>query len=274
MSISHKSAILVWIAFFLSAGCTGGQHVGGVDDPPHEPQTDQIEPTVQPSPDDVREAELLALCISETLYPAPELADGIMFELQAIRTSYGQDVVHRTRARDHWTGVIEIQFDDAAAHDFGMGSYYHWNEMNNELGPVRVAHARGNVAELHFSRTINPCLAAEMYMELPGVVEAIPVFVETDGPDIFVGMSEWHGYTYLFRYARNDCEHGCRDVEFYYFRFEESTPVLMGIWDPDGSDLPAWWSQVESEWIECSCAPSLLTTPQSEARRDRMQRGK
>jgi hypothetical protein len=272
MSIFHKTAILVWIAFFVVSGCTGGTHVDEVEDAAADDESGRIESTVGQAVEDAREAEILALCVAETLFPVPDQVNGILHQLQAIRSAYGHDAVHKTRARNWWTGVIEVQFTAAADHEFEMGAYYHWNELNNELGLVGIEPTGAGAAALHFARRFNPCLGAEKYMELPGIVEASPLFVETDGPDVYMGMSEWYGYTYLFRYARGDCEHGCRDVEYYFFRFNGAEPVLTGRWNPAKSDPPAWWSQVEAEWIECSCIPKTLETPQETPPRARKKR--
>ena len=95
-------------------------------------------------------------------------------------------------------------------------------------------------------------------MELPGIVSADPVFSTLDGPEIYVCLSELYGYTYLFRYAYDDCQRRCRKEEYFYFRFYENDPVLVGRWNPAETGPPAWWAEIENEWIACSCFPQIL----------------
>jgi hypothetical protein len=263
MSILRRTAILVWIAFFVSAGCTGGTHVDEVSNSPQDGSARQRSPEVVLALADAREAEVLALCLSESLHPMPDLVNALLYKLAAIRSAYGYDALVRTRPRTAWTGEIEIEFDSATSHEFSLGNYFFWNDLNDELGPVRVIPLEFGRARLLFARLFNPCIASEMYAQLPGIVHAQPVFDPTDGPEIFVGISELYGYTYLFRYAHGDCERRCANEEFFYFRFYEANPVLVGRWNPADGGPPVWWAEVEEEWIMCSCFPQFLDAPDS-----------
>lgn len=263
MSNLHRTAILVWIAFFVSAGCTGGTHVDEVGESPPDETYRQLSPEVVLALADAREAEVLSLCLSESLHPIPDLASALLYELAAIRSAYGYDELVHTRPRTGWTGEIEIEFDPAASHEFSVGNYFFWNELNTELAPVRVIPLDYGRARLQFARLFNPCIAAEKYKKLPGIASATPVFDQADGPEIFIGINELFGYTYLFRYAYGECELGCANEEYFYFRFYEANPVLVGRWDPADGGAPAWWAEAVDEWIECSCFPQLLAAPDS-----------
>lgn len=256
MSTTYKTAILVWIVFFVAGGCAGGTggtggNGGSVEDIP--------EFTV----DDIVEAEFLSLCLSESLLPLPDVADDVMTDLYAIRAAYGFGALTQTRARDHWTGEIDVHFNRNASHDFAAGGYFFWNELNMDLGPVSVVPLEFGRARLQFTRLFNPCVAARLYEELPGVAMASPVFDPSDGPDIFIGMSALDGYTYLFRHAKDGCQSGCRFVEYYYFRFFETGPVMIGRWNTADSSPPAWWDEAVDEWISCGCYPRFLESRRS-----------
>lgn len=252
-------AILVWIAIFATVGCAGGVRVDKIESPDDDsrpPESNVDFSLVAP-----HEAEILALGVSETLFPLPELVEQFRYDLAAIRTAYGFSPIHSTHPRTGWTHAIEIQLDDTAAHEFVMGGYYQWNELNAELGPVGIVPLESERVVLEFAATFNPCLAAELYEELPGILSATPLFDTTDGPEIFIGFSEWHGYTYLFRYAYGECGYRCRNEEYYYFRFNDIGPVLLGRWDPSLAGAPAWWHEANDERIECSCQPPLPKMP-------------
>jgi hypothetical protein len=257
-------AILAWIAIFATGGCAGGVHVEKTDSPDDDsppPESNVDLSLVAPY-----EAEILALCASETLFPLSELVEEFRYDLAAIRTAYGFSPVHSTHPRSGWTHAIEIQFDGTAAHEFTLGGYYQWNELNAELGPVGIVPLESERAVLEFAANINPCVAAELYEELPGILSATPLFDTTDGPEILLGFSEWHGYTYLFRYAHGDCEYRCRNEEYYYFRFNDIGPFLVGRWDPALASAPAWWHEAEDERLECSCQPPTRQTPKKTRR--------
>lgn len=267
MTVTTRLAVPLWIAFFAAAGCTRGMRVETVDDaPPDEHRTSRLL-DVNLELADPFEAEILSLCVSETLFPLAELSEEILYHLAAIRSAYGNTALVRTRARSAWTGEIEIEFDEAASHEFFVGNYYLWNELNVELGPVRVIPGEFGRARLQFEKLFNPCLASERYLELPGINAAAPVFDATDGPAIFIGFSAWYGYTYLFRYAYDDCEHGCRREEFFYFRFNDDEPVMVGKWDTGDAGPPAWWTEAADQWIDCSCA-ALASAPPSRSDRE------
>ena len=128
------------------------------------------------------------------------------------------------------------------SHEVSAGSYPFWNVLNSELGPVRVLPLEFGHVVLRFDGLFNPCLAAERYMELPGIDLASPVFdFDLDGPEIFIGFHAHFGYTYLFRYAWGECNYGCLNQEFYYFRFIDTRPLLVGRWDPARAEPPPWW---------------------------------
>jgi hypothetical protein len=204
----------------------------------------------------VEEAEDLAMCVSDAVHPEPELIDAIISDLTAIRTAYGFDALVRTRGGTRWTGEILVQFDRLAASEFANDAYHEWDALNAEFDLVLLAPARRGGAVLRFAGVFNPCLAADLYAELPGVVSAHALFdTEWDGPEIFVGYDDWAGYTYLFKFANGGCESGCRDVEFFYFRFSDANPVLVGRWKPKEMGPPAWLREAEREWIGCYCQP-------------------
>jgi hypothetical protein len=255
MAVLSKAAILVWIAIFATAACTGGTHVEEVGDTPPDASPQQPDPEVRLAPADVEEAEILALCVAESLFPIPDVVNDILYQLAAIRSAYGNTELIRTRARSAWSGEIEIQFGPADSHEFEVGNYFHWNEINLELGPVSIVPLEFGRAKLQFARLFNPCAAADEYANLHGIETATPLTDPSDGPEIFIGFSEWDGYTYLFRYATDDCEHGCREEEFFYFRFNGTDPVLVGRWNPADDGPPAWWTDAMDERIECSCLP-------------------
>jgi hypothetical protein len=257
-------AILVWIAILATIGCAGGAHVEKIDSPDDDSPTP--ESNVDFSLVAPHEAEMLALCVSETLFPLSKLVEQFRYDLAAIRTAYGFSPVHSTHPRAGWTHAIEIQFDGTAAHEFTMGGYFQWNELNAELGPVGIVPLESERVALEFAATINPCTAAKLYEELPGILSATPLFDATDGPEIFIGFSVWHGYTYLFRYAYGDCEYRCRNEEYYYFRFNDIGPILVGRWDPALAGAPAWWHEAEDERIECSCQPPTPQIPKKSRR--------
>lgn len=260
MLLPKSMAISVWIAIFAAAGCTGGAHVEKVSESPSD-TSGPARANVDLSLATTAEAELLALCVSETLFPLPDLVEEIHQDLAAIRSAYGFPPIHSTHPRARWTNAIEIQFAGTAGHEFAMGAYYQWNDLNAQLGPVSILPLESERAELEFTATINPCLAAKLYQELPGIVSATPLFDGADGPDIYIGFSTWSGYTYLFRYAYDGCENQCLNEEYYYFRFIDVEPVLVGRWDPALADAPAWWYDVEYELIECSCLPPAPPSP-------------
>lgn len=256
MSTTYKTAILVWIVFFVAGGCAGG--TGGTGG-----NGGSVEDTPDFTVDDIVEAEFLSLCLSESLFPLPDVADDIMTDLYEIRAAYGFGALIQTRARDRWTGEIDIHFDPNASHDFAAGGYFFWDELNTELGPLRVVPLEFGRARIRFTRLFNPCIAARLYEEQLGIEMASPVFDPSDGPDVFVGMSDLHGYTYLFRHARDGCQSGCRYVEYYYFRFFDTGPVMIGRWNTADSSPPAWWDEAVDEWISCGCYPQFLESPRS-----------
>jgi len=262
MPLLTKLTVPVWIVFFALAGCTGGAHVEDVSESPPVDESPPQNSRIDLSLADPWEADILSLCVSESLRPIEETSQEILEQLAAIRSAYGYDALVQTRARTAWTGEIELRFGDMASHEVSTGSYPFWQGLNEELGPVRILPLEFGHVVLHFEQPINPCLAAERYLELPGVRSAEPVFDTVgDGPEIFIGFHVHFGYTYLFRYAWGDCPSGCIYEEYFYFRFHGPNPLLVGRWNPETGPPPSWWTESEAEWIGCSCLPRFPDIP-------------
>jgi hypothetical protein len=252
----------VWVIFFAFAGCTGGAYVEDVGESPNGETSPPRHSQVDLSLAEPWEADILSLCVSESLLPVEETSEQILAQLAAIRSSYGYEALIQTRARTAWTGEIELRFGEMASHEVASGSYPFWEGLNDELGGVRILPLEFGHVVLHFEQLFNPCLAAERYMELPGVRAATPVFDTVgDGPEIFIGFHVHFGYTYLFRYAWGDCPSGCISEEYFYFRFHGPKPLLVGRWNPANTPPPSWWTESADEWIECSCPPRLPDPP-------------
>jgi hypothetical protein len=228
-----------WIPFLLLAGCTldcSESSFAPLSKPPAVVATD--------------EARLIALCMSGEIRPPSALADSLAADLALIRSRFGDEyeVLRSISFRAPWRpSAILIEFDDPTAQLVLENKYTAWDSLN-QVYPVARLRTEGlelcRLVGLYFEEILHSRRISELYVSLPGVTLAEPDGYIGDVPNVYPRSTE-AGITYLFRNAWWDCFDGCDYSEYWYFVFENGSPILVGSWAPyrDPTNQPAWWPE-------------------------------
>jgi hypothetical protein len=232
-SLVMERFLLVWLLAML-LGCSKTS-----TEPEEEP------PLVESS----EEAQLVALCLSNSLRPPDTLSSRVQTELDSIRALFGSVhvVVDSVRFTPPWEpSCILVEFDEETAELVLQGDYHAWDDLNEEYGITEINERlldSMELATLHFEGVLHPRHLAALYDSLPGVRYVHMNHRIGDWSCIYPRFAE-DKITYLFREGWGDCPSGCIYDRYTYFVFVEDQPSLVGVWTPsEVPGEPCWWAE-------------------------------
>jgi hypothetical protein len=197
------------------------------------------------------DAKLMALYLSNEIYPPLELSWHIQQDLDYIRSVYGDDhpTLTELRFKPRWElNCLHVVFTEGTAHQIERGEYHAWDDLNEAYGVTEMRYSLGGTESyisFHFAHLVNPVRLAEEYDALPGTIYARPCMLLGDGSNIYPLRTE-AGITYLFRRGWGDCLMGCVWSEYWYFRRGERPPAYEGHWNQEEDQTePKWWAEAE-----------------------------
>ena len=225
---------LVLIAvFFCLAGC-------GDSDPGCE-----VEPRFELLGD--REAELVAMCLSKEFVAPEELYAQVLDDLAAIRSAFGGElaVINEITFMPPWQeSAVVVAFNESTAAEIAAGEYTGWDELNRELHLIDYNFtAEVGWALLYFQGLLHPRCLCRRYKGIPGAKDTMPNFYMGEVSNIYA-RSTGGGITYLFYRGAGDCPSGCTEEDYWYFKFDQGQPVLVGE-RLEGQPEPGWWKEAE-----------------------------
>ena len=168
------------------------------------------------SPEELLEAQFLAMDISGELRPPVDLTELILSDLAAIRTAYPEiaDISYRGAAAPI---QLIVGLTDQAMEQFRNGQYHELDQLNAEYGVIGIDPLSWTPAMvLTFDQIYNPQMLADIY------VQAQPAgmrYAESnhalagDGSTIEADLP-----FYTFIRGWGDCPSGCIHHEYSYFR--------------------------------------------------------
>jgi hypothetical protein len=157
------------------------------------------------------DGELLALEISGTLLPPPELYEQLYNDFTAIRQAYPDmnEIHHLPR----WLlGELIVGFTEEAWEEIQNGEYHGFDELSREYGTVEMRAIFSTYMLLEFEERYNPEYLAPLYAAAEGVTSAEPNHLIGDGSHIQASMPD-----YTFNFAWGDCLSGC--ISHHYWEF-------------------------------------------------------
>jgi hypothetical protein len=226
---------------------------------------------ISPSPKSSREAELIALCLWEGLFPPDDFVERVQSDLAAIRSAYGGEIqaINRITFVPPWVpGELLVGFDDATLKEVANGTYHGndnaWDKLNKQFeAEIDTSSLKlgGRSIKLHFKEKLHPCrLIEDFYRQafLPGIKYIQPNYRYGDSPQIYARKTG-DKISYLFRNAWGDCPAGCIESEYWYFIADDGVkPVYMGYFAPrKASPEPEWWNEAKQNielyrgWASC-----------------------
>jgi hypothetical protein len=227
--------IILFLCFiiFIAGGCKNGI-------------TDQ---DFEPTPEDIEEAEIMAICLSGEISAPQKLKEQLLDDLSYIRNDVGDDfeAIDSIRFFPPWVpGCVLLGLNDSAAQKIISGEYDAWDTLNEEypVAEIDTNFIPGfSTAVIYFEDILNPRRLSELYEQLPGVRFAEPNFYMHSLrtlPDVYPRI-EGDGITYLFRdYV------SLFDSEYWYFGSSNGQPVFIGYWNVlEDTTEPDWWSEAE-----------------------------
>jgi hypothetical protein len=205
----------------------------------------QVEPRFELLGD--QEAELIALCLANELVAPEELYAQIKGDLAAIRSDFAEEVpmVTQITFRPPWEqSAIIVTFKQSTAAKIAAGEYTAWDELNQKYRLISFdIMAEFGLANLRFEGLLNPRCLCKRYRDLPGAEQAGPNFYMGDFSNIYARIAGG-GITYLFFHGAGDCPGGCTEEDYWYFRFDQGQPELVGE-RLEGQPEPGWWKEAE-----------------------------
>lgn len=206
---------------------------------------------LQPTPEDIQEAELMAMCLSGKVTAPEDLTEQMLDDLLYIRNNWKDDFepINSIRFWPPWVpGNVIIGFNDSTAQKIRRGEYNAWDKLNEQYQVIEIDTTSLDVIScvvLSFEDNLNSRRLAELYEGLPGVIYTEPNYYIGDRSNVYPKIV-WDGISYLFRDAWGDCPAGCISNEYWYFGSKRGIPLYIGHWIPDDdSSEPYWWSEAK-----------------------------
>lgn len=199
------------------------------------------------SPRENREAEVMALCLSNRLVAPEHLYQTILYQLAAIRAQYGDSIpqLKEISFRTDWAiGELLILLTIEARELVRIGKYHDLDFLNEYLKLKKMDTCCG-WNHLIFEGCLHPEYLVDLYVPVASVEYAQPNFFYGDGSTIYPSFSE-NGITYLFREAWGDCPSGCYRQRFWCFEADGFDVNYIGFWDPATEPEPDWWGQART----------------------------
>lgn len=207
---------------------------------PHTPKAD-------------KDAELMALYLSGSLYAPSRLYWQVSEELKSIRSTYAEEIqyINKIHFNLPWReSCILVAFDDTTGQKIDQGEYTAWDDLNTKysIEEIEKLHHSTYTYVLNFKGRLHSQRLVEIYRDLPGITNIGKNRYGGDFSNIYPKLTE-HGITYLFRHAWGDCLNGCLASEFWYFIIDERKPILIGYWYVhDDNGPPEWWNEAKYNW--------------------------
>jgi hypothetical protein len=195
-----------------------------------------------------KEAELMALYLSGELTAPDNLYLKICNDLNEIRSTFNFSKRFKVITFfPPWFPRIRIKFNESMINEIKNGNYSEWDELNNKYNVTEIETqllTKYHYVILHFNYSYNPRVLSKLYEDLSGVIFANPssnggyhnIYPKKVGDDI----------SYLFFAGWGDCPSGCIYEEYWYFKFENNQPILVGNWNnEEDPEVPDWWNKAK-----------------------------
>ncbi len=177
-----------------------------------------------PDPDDLLEAQLIALELSGDLLPPTDLTQLILGDLAAIRDTNPQVADIRYRSITTPDQII-VGLTDQAMADFRNGLYHELDSLNTLYGVVDIQDFNlSPVIVLTFDQIYNTSALADIYVQSnpDGLRYAEPNLIFGDGNTISASPP-----SYTFTRAWGDCPSGCINHEDWIFQVVSGEAVMV-----------------------------------------------
>lgn len=194
------------------------------------------DPDFSSTPMENEEAELAALHLSGKLIAPLPLYEQIKEELELIRETWSDSIVHVNILFDpYWRASnIQVYISQATYDSMISGQYHHWDSLNDyyRIDTIVFGHYSfidQQWANLYFEGRLNPLRLVDKYAGLSGAISInLPVRF-LDGPAL-IPLRVFKKNKYFFDYAYGDCPSGCLNSEIYYFTIDKGAAVYHGLW--------------------------------------------
>jgi hypothetical protein len=200
------------------------------------------------SPRENKEAEEIALCLSDKLVAPENLYRTVLNHLTVIRAEYGDSIpqLKEITLRPNWViGELLIMLTLEAREEVRRGEYHDLDFLNAHLKLAQMdTSSLGFVGyvRLIFEARLHPVHLMDLYNPVASIRYAQPNYWYGDRSNIYTSFSET-GITYLFREAWGDCPSGCIYERFWCFEATHSGISYIGSWDPALESEPDWWGK-------------------------------
>lgn len=228
MKHSKKYIILFFSLVVLLIGC---------DDKSLSPAGPK-DPDFSSTPMENEEAELAALHLSGKLIAPLPLYEQIKEELELIRETWSDSIVHVNLTFVPYWNVsnIRIYVDSSTYDSMNLNQYHHWDSLNDYYRIDTITFWQYSFVDqqwtiLHFKGRLNPLRMVDIYAGLPGFSIVTSSITPTiGGKPLLVLLNDGHTIKYFFSYAYGDCPSGCLNSEIYYFTIDKGEPIYHGLW--------------------------------------------
>jgi hypothetical protein len=143
---------------------------------------------------------------------------------------------------------LGLAFSDIGAQSLALDEYSAWDCLNEAYG-LRSLQTTDNFGDtwvwLELDGTYNLPLVAELYAQLPAVVEASENGFAGDGSTLCVAR-DGERYDYVVDRAGGDCPSGCTEHEAHHFESAAAGQLTeLDTWSSvSGQPAPAWFAEL------------------------------
>jgi len=206
---------------------------------------DDSEPIFIYTKADSIEAIELAGWLCGWLLPTDSLISDVLYKLRLLRDTYGDSIAALDTSKrlllPWFSRRLEIEFDSSTAALVKNNNYSGWDSLDIRFQPDSIVFILNSpvLAFLRFKEYIHPRRLAEIYSELPGI--------------IYAGPNYRNAYPILWRYPWFP---GWVDdkltflvpgnLQYYYFKYLDNQPVLIGKYDLVNDTVPYWWDEAKN----------------------------
>jgi len=189
------------------------------------------------SPREDKEAEVMALCLSNRLVAPEHLYQTISHQLAIIRAQYGDSIpqLREITFKPLWvTGELFIKLTLEAREEVRRCEYHDLDFLNArlKLAQMDTTRLRSNPlwVYLTFEGRLHPERLVELYGTVASVVYVKPNYRIGDRSNIYLSFWE-NRIIYLFREARDDCPSGRICERHWWFEATPSGINYIGSFD-------------------------------------------
>jgi hypothetical protein len=212
------------------------------------------------TPRDNAEAEWVALWLSDALVAPESLYVQIRDDLARLRQTY-RDSIHELRwiefTPHYYPTAIDLSVTDSVFTAIRAGHYHQWDSLNQLYGVDSIytdsIGTLGYFVHLEFKKRLNADSLTGYYARLPGVIDSSSLEFGGDWSNIYP-WSVGDRRTYLVRLGSMDCELGCMQERFWYFRTNDTTIEFAGTfyrdWIYELPVPPSWWEEAKVSYCK------------------------